>query len=171
MTIAADNFSRRLVVSGGLALGGFLFVGCAPSDGAEGDAAAAAPAAGAAAAMTVWRDPSCGCCEAWARLAGDAGYEVRLVDDPDMAAVKRRLGVPAALGSCHSALVGGYAIEGHVPFAPIRRLLRERPRGVKGLAVPGMPRGSPGMEMPDGSTDEFAVMAFDAAGRSAPYRA
>ncbi|HXG80595.1 MAG TPA: DUF411 domain-containing protein [Sphingomicrobium sp.] len=121
--------------------------------------------------MTVYRDPSCGCCEAWAEIARNAGYEVTLIDRSDMAAIKRQHGVPESLASCHTALVGGYAIEGHVPLGAVARLLRERPGGLKGIAVPGMPRGSPGMEMPDGSADPFEVVAFDASGMAGVFSA
>lgn len=115
--------------------------------------------------MSVYRDPGCGCCEAWADLARRAGYEVALHNEPDMPAIKRRLGVPANLASCHTAIVASYVIEGHVPFEHIARLIDARPAGVKGIAVPGMPAGSPGMEMPDGSREAFQVLAFDAQGR------
>lgn len=119
--------------------------------------------------MTVYRDPNCGCCEAWTRMARERGYEAELVDQADMAAVKRRLGVPEPLASCHTAVLDSLVIEGHVPFEQVDRLLRDRPSGVKGIAVPGMPRGSPGMEMPDGARDPFQVIAFDAAGRTAVF--
>jgi hypothetical protein len=112
--------------------------------------------------MTVFRDPSCGCCEAWAEIARKAGYRVDLRDDQDMTAVKGRLGVPEQLASCHTAEVGGMVIEGHVPIEEVARLLREKPAGVRGIAVPGMPAGSPGMEVPDGTKQPFQVMAFDA---------
>src|SRR3546814_9191190 len=105
--------------------------------------------------MTVCRDPSCGCCEAWAKSAEDAGYQVTLLDDNNMTAVKQRLGVPAELASCHTAVVGDYVIEGHVPLEEVDRLLRERPSDIAGIAVPGMPLGSPGMEVPDGTKEPF----------------
>lgn len=120
--------------------------------------------------MVVYRDPSCPCCEKWAALARDAGYQVRVVDHPDMPAIKRQYGVPDELTSCHTAIVGGYAIEGHVPFEPIERLLRERPAGVLGLAVAGMPAGSPGMEVPGGAREDFEVMAFARNGAATPFR-
>lgn len=111
-------------------------------------------------AMTVYKDPQCGCCTAWADiLRRDARYAVRVVAT-DMAAVKRRLRVPADLASCHTAVAGGYVFEGHVPSADVARLLATRPRGVIGIAVPGMPAGSPGMETPDGRRDAFEVVAF-----------
>jgi hypothetical protein len=119
--------------------------------------------------MTVFRDPSCGCCEAWAEKARSQNFAVTVIDRPDMAAIKRRHGVPEELASCHTAIVAGYAIEGHVPFADLRRLLADKPSGIRGLAVPGMPRGSPGMEMPDGAKDAFQVMAFDAEGRATVF--
>lgn len=119
--------------------------------------------------MIVYRDPSCGCCEAWAKLAQESGYKVSLIDRDDMPAIKRKHGVPQSLASCHTALVGGYAIEGHVPLADVARLLNERTPGIKGIAVPGMPRGSPGMEMPDGAKDAFEVIAFDGAGTTRSF--
>jgi hypothetical protein len=122
------------------------------------------------ASMTVYRDPSCGCCEAWAEIARQAGYQVSVVDRLDMPTLKTRLGVPEALASCHTTTVGGYAFEGHVPLKDVARLLEDQPKGIRGLAVAGMPRGSPGMEMPDGSKDPFQVMAFDAAGNTSVFR-
>lgn len=121
--------------------------------------------------MTVYRDPSCGCCEAWADLATGAGYRVSVIDHPDMPAIKKRFGVPEALSSCHTAIVAGYAVEGHVPLEHVARLLEAKPAGIRGIAVSGMPRGSPGMEMPDGSRDPFEVMAFDTAGQATRFEA
>ena len=120
--------------------------------------------------MTVYRDPSCGCCEAWAEIARQAGYQVSVVDRSDMPAIKTRLGVPEALASCHTTTVGGYVVEGHVPLEDVARLLENQLKGIRGLAVAGMPRGSPGMEMPDGAKDSFQVMAFDAAGNASVFR-
>ena len=88
-----------------------------------------------------------------------------------MPSIKRQYGVPEQLASCHTAIVGGYAIEGHVPLADVERLLKDRPAGIKGIAVPGMPRGSPGMEMPDGARDQFDVIAFNADGKAAVFKA
>ena len=121
--------------------------------------------------MLVYRDPECGCCEAWADIARKAGYQVTIENRTDMRAVKARLGVPDELASCHTAVIGGYAIEGHVPMRHVARLLQDKPRDVRGIAVPGMPRGSPGMEMPDGSVDAFAVMAFSSDGKVSEFRA
>lgn len=97
--------------------------------------------------VQVWKSPSCGCCHLWVEHLQAEGFDVQVFDSGNTA-VRARLGVPQALGSCHSARVDGYAIEGHVPAADIHRLLRERPAAV-GLAVPGMPIGSPGMDGPE----------------------
>lgn len=102
--------------------------------------------------------------------ARDAGYRVVVTDDTDMPSVKRRFGVPEALASCHTTVAGAYVIEGHVPLADVRRLLAARPANVKGIAVPGMPLGSPGMESPDGQKQPFGVFAFDAAGRVTRFK-
>lgn len=120
--------------------------------------------------MTVYRDPSCGCCEAWAGLARDAGYQVNVIDHPDMPAIKAQYGVPDALLSCHTTIVAGYAVEGHVPLEDVQRLLKEKPAGIRGIAVAGMPLGSPGMEVPDGTKQPFQVMAFNGDGRLSVFR-
>ena len=139
----------------------------------EKNGAARAPRVDAAnvGQMLVYRDPECGCCEAWADIARKAGYDVTVENRADMAAVKTRYGVPGQLASCHTAVIGGYAIEGHVPMQHVARLLHDKPRDIRGIAVPGMPRGSPGMEMPDGSTDAFDVMAFGGDGKISVFRA
>lgn len=103
------------------------------------------PGAHAAAPMVdIWKDPNCGCCLDWVKHLNANGFATRVHDEGN-AAARQRLGIPAKFGSCHTAQVDGYAIEGHVPAADLRRLLKERPRAV-GLAVPGMPIGSPGMD-------------------------
>ena len=172
-----NALARRNMIAGLAAAGGLALIGCGSSEKKQDQRAQASARrvgsstpAPQAAAMTVYRDPSCGCCEAWAEIAKEAGYQVRVVDHPDMASIKRQYGVPEGLLSCHTTLVGGYAIEGHVPMEDVARLLKERPSGIKGIAVAGMPRGSPGMEMPDGSKDSFQVIAFDTAGRTSVYR-
>lgn len=110
-------------------------------------------------AITVHKTPWCGCCGNWVEHMRASGFEVTVREHEDLSPVRTRLDVPRALGSCHTAEVDGYAIEGHVPASDIRRLLEERPAGVRGLAVPGMPAGSPGMEM-GGRKDPFDVVAF-----------
>lgn len=94
--------------------------------------------------VEVWKDPNCGCCKDWVVHMEANGFDVK-VHDIGNSAVRKKLGVPEKLGSCHTALVGGYAIEGHVPAREVHRLLKERPAAV-GLSVPGMPVGSPGMD-------------------------
>ena len=108
--------------------------------------------------VTVWKSPTCGCCKDWVRYLEVHGFEVRSHDIGNTNA-RARLGMPVAYGSCHTAQVGGYAVEGHVPAREIKRLLKERPDAV-GLAVPGMPLGSPGMDGPayDNQQDPYDVL-------------
>jgi hypothetical protein len=119
--------------------------------------------AAAAPVVTVVKTPTCGCCTAWVAHLRRAGFEVRVADVADVTPAARRLGVPDDLRSCHTASVGGYAIEGHVPAADIMRLLRERPAAA-GLAVPGMPMGSPGMEH-GAMRQPYQTILFTRAGR------
>jgi len=119
-------------------------------------AAAAAPAP----RVEVWKDPSCGCCEGWVRHLRAAGFEVAVREIADVGPVKAANGVPKALWSCHTALVDGYVVEGHVPAGDVRRLLAERPK-VRGLSAPGMPPSAPGMDMPG---TPYEVIVFGAAG-------
>ena len=107
--------------------------------------------------VEMYKDPSCDCCSAWAEHLEAEGFEVRQHATRDMRAVKIEHGVAPELASCHTAVVDGYVIEGHVPAADIHRLLEERP-DVAGLAVPGMPHGSPGMET--GRVDDYAVLGW-----------
>lgn len=119
-----------------------------------------------AASYTMFRDPYCGCCEEWAEhVHHRADAQIKVEESTNMATIKDERGVPADLRSCHTMLVDGYVIEGHVPAADIERLLAERPEGISGLAVPGMPVGSPGMEMA-GRTQPYQVIAFGDAGRT-----
>lgn len=107
--------------------------------------------------ITVWKSPSCGCCGKWVAYMKEHGFKVTVVDMNDVTPVKRQHGVPQNLWSCHTAVVDGYVIEGHVPAADIERLLRDHP-AIAGLAVPGMVTGSPGME--GGQAEAYDVMAF-----------
>lgn len=116
--------------------------------------------------VSVWRDPTCGCCGGWVAHMRAEGFAVEDQVVPSVAPARRRLGTPADLLSCHAAEVEGFVLEGHVPAAAIRRLLDERPEGVRGLAVPEMPVGTPGMEMPGGRVDTYDVIAFG----SGPHR-
>ena len=107
--------------------------------------------------ITVHRDPSCGCCSGWVQHLQRSGFVTEVLDTRDIDAVKTRLGVPDDLAACHTAEVSGYVIEGHVPAAALKRLLAEKP-GAAGLAVPGMPIGSPGME--GGTPEKYDVVLF-----------
>jgi hypothetical protein len=127
--------------------------------------ACAAPARAASAPkIVVTKDPNCGCCAAWVDHLKAAGFMAEMVETSRVNAVKARLGVPPELASCHTAEVGRYVIEGHVPASAIARLLREQP-AAKGLAVPGMPLGSPGMEVEGSPPDTYDVILFGAFGQ------
>lgn len=112
-------------------------------------------------AITVYKDPSCGCCTSWVSHLRANGFTVTTHDRNDVDTLKDSLGVPTALRSCHTGVIGKYVIEGHVPAADIRKLLADKPKGVVGLAVPNMPAGAPGMEM-GARKDRYDVMAFGA---------
>ena len=129
--------------------------------------ALALPAAALAATpIVVHRDPGCGCCEKWAaQVRAQFGRQVQIVDDASRTGFSRRAGVPADLASCHTAIVEGMAFEGHVPVADMKRVLAQHPKGVTGLAVAGMPMGSPGMEMAGMKGQAFDVIAFGPGGR------
>ena len=116
--------------------------------------------------VVVTKDPNCGCCGGWVEHMKAAGFSVEVVTTPQVNRVKARLGVPDALASCHTAEVGGYVIEGHVPADAVKRLLAEKPQA-RGLAVPGMPIGSPGMEVEGADPDTYDVVLFGASGRTA----
>lgn len=120
--------------------------------------------------VAVTKDPNCGCCEKWVTHLRAAGFTVTVTEGP-VNPVKARLGVPRDLASCHTAEVGGYVVEGHVPAGAIKRMLAEKPKGT-GLAVPGMPVGSPGMEAEGMEPDTYEVTLFGPEGRStfARYR-
>lgn len=117
--------------------------------------------------IVAYRNPGCGCCGKWANSLQKAGFNVTMFDDADLDQRRSREGVPADLAGCHTAYVGDYIIEGHVPAEDIIRLLEEKPQA-RGLAVAGMPLGSPGMEA-DGAKDAYNVMLFMADGTSRIY--
>ena len=121
------------------------------------------------ATLTVFKSPTCRCCAKWNAHMSAAGYGVAARDVVDVNAVKDQHHVPAALRSCHTALVDGYVVEGHVPADVVSKLLAEKPAGVLGIAVPDMPVGSPGMESPDGARTPYTVMAFTGDGQARPY--
>jgi len=113
--------------------------------------------------LTVYKTPTCGCCGKWVEHMEANGFASTTTNLPDLTAIKAKHGVPLRLNSCHTSLVGGYVIEGHVPAADIRRLLKERPK-IVGLAAPGMPAGSPGMDVPN--SPGYDVLAFDKDGNT-----
>lgn len=113
-------------------------------------------------AVLVHKGPNCGCCAGWVRHLKEAGFVVTVEETADLEVVRKRLGVPADLAACHTAEIAGYVIEGHVPASAVQRLLKERPNAT-GLAVPGMPGGSPGME--GGAPQRYEAVLFGATGR------
>lgn len=141
-----------------------MAVGCLAVLVSAGSAAAQRPAA---VPVQVYKDATCGCCSVWVEHLRRSGFAPTSTNVTDLAGVKDKHNVPARGRSCHTALVGGYVIEGHVPAAQIQRLLKEKPRGIVGLAVPGMPIGSPGMEGPN--PKPYDVLAFDAQGRTSVF--
>ena len=130
---------------------------------------AALPARAAASwpAIDVFKTASCGCCKLWVEHLKAAGFDVRVTDVDDTAPARKRLGMPDAFGSCHTGTVGGYVLEGHVPAADVKRLLAAKPKAI-GLAVPGMPVGSPGMEV-GSRRDPYDVLLIDRSGRSTVF--
>jgi len=119
--------------------------------------------------MTVYKSDSCGCCSKWVEHMQANGFDVKAIDVDDIDKVKRERGVPADAASCHTAVVNGYVIEGHVPADAVLKVLKEKP-AIAGIAVPGMPMGSPGMEVPGGQKDAFNIVAFDKAGKTSIYQ-
>jgi hypothetical protein len=110
--------------------------------------------------VVVYKSATCGCCSKWIDHLNANGFHATGENRDDMAAIKKRHGITSKLSSCHTALVDGYVIEGHVPADLIQRLLEEKPAGVVGLAAPGMPAGSPGMETPGGTKDSYEILAI-----------
>lgn len=119
--------------------------------------------------MTVYKSSQCGCCSDWVDHVKANGFTVRVVNTEDLGTVKREMGIPTRLMSCHTVVLGSFLIEGHVPAADIKRLLAQRPR-VRGLAVPGMPLGAPGMEQgPPANYERYDVLAFTASGTTSVF--
>jgi hypothetical protein len=132
--------------------------------------AAALVASGSAQAaprsITVYKTPYCGCCEGWITRMVRADFNPKVIEVEDLAPIRARHGVPFRLSSCHTGLIGGYVVEGHVPPKDIVRLLAERPKAL-GITVPGMPIGSPGMEVPGGKIEAYeTLLLLDAKGRT-----
>ena len=120
-----------------------------------------------ASVISVYKTPTCGCCKKWVDHLRENGFTVETHDQPSLTALKQEQGVPKGAEACHTALVDGYVIEGHVPAQDVARLLEERPAAVRGLVVPGMPLGSPGMEAD--RTEPYSVLAFDDTGRVSTF--
>lgn len=182
--------SHRITALAGLAMS-FILSACGPAAAPGADIEeiasntlplAAAPAASAAQSSTppsspakkalpkvlVHKSESCGCCGAWVDHLRATGFTVEVRNSDDLQAVKQRLGIGPSMMSCHTAEVDGYFVEGHVPASDILRLLAEKP-DVKGLVLPGMPMGSPGMEMPDGRVQPYVVSSVDKQGQLSDY--
>jgi hypothetical protein len=121
--------------------------------------------AGDAAHIVVTKGVSCECCDGWAKHLRDDGFTVSVTEIVELNAFKAKLGIPADLRTCHTGQLGSYLLEGHVPAAAIRRLMEQKPAGIVGLSVPGMPIGSPGMEVEGAAPQEYSVIAFGEAGR------
>jgi hypothetical protein len=144
----------------------------APATLAEALPAAQTPAAAVATRLLpmvdVFKSPTCGCCSGWVEHLRQAGFAVNVHETESLEPLRKQLGVPWGKGSCHTAKVDGYVIEGHVPAADIQRLLAERPN-VRGLVLPGMPIGSPGMETPDGRVQPYTVERVEHDGSTQPW--
>ena len=118
--------------------------------------------------MSVYKSPSCGCCALWVDYMRKNGFDAKVQDVDNIGALKLKLGVREEFSSCHTTEVGGYIVEGHVPVEAVQRMLKERPK-VAGIAVPGMPAGSPGMEVPSGKKDSYNILAFTSDGKTTIY--
>ena len=138
----------------------------AQSATAESNGVAAPASISSAPSVTVYKDPNCGCCSKWVDYMRKNGFNVTAIDTSDVASVKAKYGIASELHSCHTAIVGDYAIEGHVPAEEIHRMLKEKPT-IAGLAVPGMPTGSPGME--GAIKEKYDILTFDRAGKTTVY--
>src|SRR5438105_8440413 len=156
--VAVDSIMKRAIISAIIAISILPLTAAVSADAHS----AAGPL------ITVYKDPNCGCCKAWIAYLEKRGFRVDAHDTDNLADIKTKLGVPLKLAGCHTALIGGYIIEGHVPAEDITRLLAKKPK-IAGLAVPGMPAGSPGME--GMSPRHYQVIAFTKNGRTSVFAA
>jgi len=166
------QFLKSKVFSAGLLAASLVLVGCTAAQNSrqlasENVTATAEAQAVLASEITVFRSPTCGCCGKWIDHAEAAGFQVKDEVTEDMSAIKQQYGVPQNLTSCHTTVVGDYVVEGHVPVEDVQRLLVEKP-DVAGIAVPGMPIGSPGMESGD-YTEPYTVFSFTESGETAAF--
>lgn len=148
----------------------FTVAGASAARHGDGTAHAAATPAPARTVIQVYKSPTCGCCKNWVDHIRANGFQTEIFDitDEELQARKAKLGVGPRLASCHTAIVNGYVVEGHVPAADIQRMLKEKP-AIIGIAAPGMPVGSPGMEVPGGRKDTYDVVAFSKGGATRVY--
>jgi hypothetical protein len=119
--------------------------------------------------MIVYKSATCGCCSKWVEHMQANGFAVKAVDVDDIDKVKRDNGVPQSAASCHTGIVNGYVVEGHVPADAVLKMLKDKP-AISGIAVPGMPMGAPGMEVPGGQKEAFDIVSFDKSGKTAVYQ-
>jgi hypothetical protein len=157
MKTETREMSRRNI------LGLFVAAGAAPLTSRV--LAASAASAASLPTVEVWKNPSCGCCGSWAQHMRKAGFTVNVTAADDMDAIRNAKGVPSELQSCHTAVVDGYIVEGHVPASDVKKLLAERPTA-KGLAIPGMPQSAPGMDQPG---ERYTVVLFGTPTGNRPY--
>jgi len=136
--------------------------------GAAANRPAPALQGAASSVITVYKSPTCGCCGAWVDYLRANGFEVKTVDLDDLSEIKTMSGVPRPIQTCHTAVVGGYVVEGHVPVDAIARMLKEQPK-IAGIGVAGMPIGSPGMEVPGTPAQHYDVMSWDKTGKTSVY--
>ena len=118
--------------------------------------------------MSVYKSPACGCCSLWVDYVRKNGFDPKVQDVDNIGALKLKLGVREEFSSCHTTEVGGYIVEGHVPVEVVQRMLKERPK-IAGIAAPGMPAGSPGMEVPGGRKEPYNILAFTSDGKTSVY--
>lgn len=157
MVMSIRHAAAALLVLGGtVSLGACARQAPVPANAAKVAADTVATPAETLPVVVVHKSPSCGCCELWVTHLRDAGFTVQVENTDNLLPIKERIGVPHGKGSCHTAEVGGYFVEGHVPAEDVKRLLAQRP-DARGLVLPGMPMGSPGMEVPDGRTQPYTV--------------
>jgi hypothetical protein len=148
---------RSIMIALVLVLGGVGYLGLASAQRSQ--------TAAAAATVEVYKSPTCGCCSKWVEHLQAHGFTVNTTNVDDLSLIKAKYGVPGAVESCHTALVGGYVVEGHVPAADVQKLLKDRP-AVAGIGVRGMPIGSPGMEVAGVKPQTYEVLAFDKKGQT-----
>ena len=166
MTMNRRWFTSKFLAAG-LTSTGFVLAGCTVTRNSEAETLAADHAIAMNHDVKVFRSPTCGCCGLWVEHMKAAGFQVTDEITDDMPAIKQQYGVPANLSSCHTAIVDGYVVEGHIPAGDVMRLLAEKPN-VAGIAVPGMPIGSPGMESGN-YVEPYIVFYFMEDGTPAPF--